>query len=453
MSADLLAEFGTNISHAGPAVNPQGSSQSQSNDPFFDDDFDSFVSPEPTDTSALGSQGDISTADEKHSGAQYALDTDTLPPLSEGAEVLFDASAEVRSDDEEDDWGTFETANPTANPAPSGKLLDFEDDNQPLSAPKYSPDPIASKVSTSVDLLSLEDKPHSPQSITSQITPSSRHLQTLKTPAFTQKPPVKSKSPPKPAKDDFFGEWDDFEDGTAEKPQVKPTASAPTKGTRTNDTTSSTKARQSAQSQSIVRPTNIPPPSVLLQIIPSLLEEFRLQLDGTKRGSTASKAELVLNLVKTLRAASRIIAGRTLRWKRDTILSQSMKIGPASGKSSGMKLSSVSKGESIKEEQEAVGVLEVWRHHTSAFNSAIQSSGERPVPVITDKIRVNTATAAQGALKASHACALCGLKRDERLPKLDDDAQDSFGDWWIEHWGHTDCKWFWEENSTRLHQR
>jgi hypothetical protein len=118
-----------------------------------------------------------------------------------------------------------------------------------------------------------------------------------------------------------------------------------------------------------------------------------------------------------------------------------------------MKLSSVNKGESIKEEQEAAGVLEAWRHHTSAFNSAIQSSGERPVPVITDKIRVNTATAAQGALKASHACALCGLKRDERLPKIDDDAQDSFGDWWIEHWGHTDCKWFWEENSNKLYQR
>lgn len=453
MSADLLAEFGTNTSHTGPAVNPQGPSQSQSNDSSFDDDFDSFVSPEPTGTDTLGFQNDLSTVDKDHTGVHFSLDTDTLPPVSEGAEVLFDASAEVRSDDEEDDWGTFETANPAANPTPSGQLLDFEDDNQPLSALKYSPDPLASKLSASVDLLSLEDKPPPPQSIASQITPSSRHLQTLKTPAFTKKLPVKSKSPPKPAEDDFFGEWDDFEDGTVEKPQVKPTVSALTKGARTNDTMTATKARQSTHSQSIVRPTNIPPPSVLLQIIPSLLEEFRLQLDGTKRGSTASKAEVVMDLVKTLRAASRIIAGRTLRWKRDMILSQSMKIGPASGKSSGMKLSSVSKGESIKEEQEAVGVLEVWRHHTSAFNLAIQSSGERPVPVITDKIRVNTVTAVQGALKASHACALCGLKRDERLPKLDDDAQDSFGDWWIEHWGHTDCKWFWEENSSKLYQR
>lgn len=453
MSADLLAEFGTNTSHTGSGVNTQGLPQAHADDSFFDDDFDSFVSPEPTDTSALGFQSSIPAADKNDNEFQYTLNTSTLPPVSEGAEVLFDASAEVRSDDEEDDWGTFETANPAANPVLSGQLLDFEDDNRSLPTPIYSPDPIVSKVSASVDLLSLEDKPCPPQSIASQITPSSRHLQTLKSPAFTRKPPTKSKSPPKPSEDDFFGKWDEFEDGTAEKPQVKTVVSLPAKGTRTNDTTTSVKARRSTQSQSIVRPTNIPPPSVLLQIIPSLLEEFRLQLDGTKRGSTPPQAELVTNLVKTLRAASRIITGRTLRWKRDTILSQSMKIGPASGKSSGMKLNPVSKGESVKEEQEAVGVLEVWRHHSSAFNSVIQSSNERPVPVITDKTRVITASAAQGALKASHACALCGLKRDERLLKLDDDAQDSFGDWWVEHWGHTDCKWFWEENSIKLYQR
>ncbi|EEA20646.1 hypothetical protein TMatcc_000640 [Talaromyces marneffei ATCC 18224] len=450
MSADLLAEFGTNTSHAGSAVNTQGLSQTQSNDSFFDDDFDSFVSPEPTDADPLGYQGYTTTVDKLHTGAPHVPDTATLPPVSEGAEVLFDASEDVKLDGDEDDWGIFETA----NTAPSGQLLDIEDDNQPPSTANYRPDSIVSNASTSIDLLSLEDKPHSPQSIASQITPSSRHLQTLKSPAFIKKPPKKSKSSPKPSEDDFFGEWDDFEDGFAEKPQVKTTVSAHRNGVRTNETTSYTKTGQTTQLQSTVRPTNIPPPSVLLSVFPSLLEEFRGQLDGSKQGTATSKSEFATNLVQTLRAASRIIAGRTLRWKRDAILSQSMKIGPAqSGKSSGMKLGSVSKGESIKEEQEAVGVLEVWRHHGSAFNSIIQSAGERPVPVIIDKIRIITASTAQGALKASHACALCGLKRDERLPKLDDDAQDSFGDWWIEHWGHTDCKWFWEENSSKLHQR
>ncbi|EED20146.1 conserved hypothetical protein [Talaromyces stipitatus ATCC 10500] len=443
MSADLLAEFGTNSN--------QPSSASQGNDSFFDDDFDSFVSPEPTDDSALGFQSKISGAEKHHSGSQYALDTDTFPPVSEGAEVLFDAAAEVSSGkDDEDDWGAFETANLT----PSCQLLDIENDIQPLPTSISRPDLVVSNVSVSVDLLSLEDKPESTQSIVSQIAPSSRHLQTLKSPAFSQKPAAKSKSRPNASEDDFFGEWDDFEDGTAEKPQSQTPISTSTKEARTSISTSSTKTRKSSQSQSIVRPTNIPPPSVLLQIIPSLLEQFRGQLNDSKRGSTAPNPEFITNLIQTLRAASRVIAGRILRWKRDTILSQSMKIGPAqSGKSSGMKLSSISRGESIKEEQEAVGVLEAWRHHASALNSAIQASGERPVPVITDKVRVITVSAEQGALKASHACALCGLKRDERLPKLDDDAQDSFGDWWIEYWGHTDCKWFWEENSNKLNHR
>jgi hypothetical protein len=118
-----------------------------------------------------------------------------------------------------------------------------------------------------------------------------------------------------------------------------------------------------------------------------------------------------------------------------------------------MKLSSVSKGENIKEEQEVVTVIESWRNHTASFNSFIQSSGGLTIPVIADKSRVDTASPEDGALKASHACALCGLKRDERLPKVDEDVQDSFGDWWTEHWGHTDCKRFWEENSKHLSQR
>ena len=243
MSADLLAEFGSNTSQTGSAVNAQGPSQSQTNDSFLDDDFDSFVSPEPTDTGTLGYQGNISSTETNHAGQQYTLDVATLPPVSEGAEVLFDASTEVRSDEDgEDDWGTFETAKPAVNPTPSGQLLDIEEGHQPWSAPKYNLDPTVSHVSASVDLLSLEDKPQSPQSIASQITPSSRHLQTLKTPAFTKKPLIKSKSPPKPSEDDFFTEWDDFADGTAEKTQVRSAISVSTKATKANETSKSTKS-------------------------------------------------------------------------------------------------------------------------------------------------------------------------------------------------------------------
>ncbi|OKL60658.1 hypothetical protein UA08_04224 [Talaromyces atroroseus] len=445
MSADLLAEFGISSS----ATTTQGISQAESSDSFFDDDFDSFVSPEPADTISLGLNEGIARHETHHVGAQYALDAATLPPVTQDSEVLFDASTAAISN-EDDDWGTFERA----EPAPSGQLLDFGNEDQELAMPVQNTRHSVSTASACLDLLSPDDRPPLNKSIASQITPSQRHLQTFKKPTPNQKAPSQSQPKTNPPEDDFFGQWDSFEDGPATpNPLSQPTVVTGSKGLK-NSKIPSTRTRNSSQSQSVVRPTNIPPPSILLQIFPSLLENFREQLNDTKRGSTSSTSGLTLNLSCILKTASRIIAGRSLRWKRDVRLSQSMKIGPAqSGKTSGMKLSSVSRGESIKEEQEAVGLIDIWRHHASVFNSFLQSSGERPIPVSMDKVRITTAGPEQGALKASHACALCGLKRDERLPKVDDDAQDSFGDWWAEHWGHTDCKWFWEENSNKLSHR
>ena len=205
-----------------------------------------------------------------------------------------------------------------------------------------------------------------------------------------------------------------------------------------------------------VRPTNIPPPSILLQLFPPTLNDFHKKLTTEKNTAeeNISAAESALRLVSMLKVAARVITGRSLRWKRDTILNQSTKIGPArSGKSGGMKLSSVSRNESAREEQEVVEVIEVWRRHAALFNSVTVSVGKRPFPITADKARVITAAPSQGGLTAPHPCAICGLKRDERLAKVDEDVEDSFGDWWIDYWGHVDCKRFWEESSNSLHQR
>jgi hypothetical protein len=187
--------------------------------------------------------------------------------------------------------------------------------------------------------------------------------------------------------------------------------------------------------------------------------------DLQKEAATASKSKQTPTEQKatankihtTLSTASRIIAGRTLRWKRDTILSQSMRIGPArAGKSSGMKLSAVNKHEDVKEEQDAVDVLALWRERAALFNAAVQGAGLRPIPTVPGPaaLKVITAKPGQGALKATHACALCALKRDERVLKVDEeDVQDSFGEWWTEHWGHTACRLFWETNHGLLGQR
>ncbi|EGE02453.1 hypothetical protein TEQG_01489 [Trichophyton equinum CBS 127.97] len=59
----------------------------------------------------------------------------------------------------------------------------------------------------------------------------------------------------------------------------------------------------------------------------------------------------------------------------------------------------------------------------------------------------------EGALKSAHACALCGLKREERVARVDDGVSDSFGEWWLDHWGHADCEAFWKSNAAKLDHR
>lgn len=118
-----------------------------------------------------------------------------------------------------------------------------------------------------------------------------------------------------------------------------------------------------------------------------------------------------------------------------------------------MKLSSVNKHEDVKEEQDAVDVLTLWRERAALFNALIQTAGLRPIVVPAGALKVVTARPEQGALKAGHACALCALKREERVLRVDEDVQDSFGEWWTEHWGHTACRVFWEGNKGLLGQR
>ncbi|OOF95984.1 hypothetical protein ASPCADRAFT_207328 [Aspergillus carbonarius ITEM 5010] len=276
---------------------------------------------------------------------------------------------------------------------------------------------------------------------------------------------------PLPTQEDPFEEWGDFVDGpfTAPSQTDGPGTAAPTaQRSRKNGSKISENVKTSAgptdsfqtsshpTAAAQVRPTNIPPPSVLLELFPQLLDELRQE--ATKARKDLQQKDQLENtailIICTLKTAARVVAGRTLRWKRDSILSQSMRIGPArAGKPGGMKLNTVNKNEDIKEQQEAVDVLTMWRDRTALFNSIIQAAGRQPVQVIPENIRVMAFTANQGALKASHACALCGLKRDERMPRIDGDVEDSFGEWWTDHWGHTDCRQFWEKNRSLLGQR
>ena len=214
-------------------------------------------------------------------------------------------------------------------------------------------------------------------------------------------------------------------------------------------------------------PMNVPPPSVLLIFIASFFQtlpsELKKSLPSAPLISDSSLelgAESTLNLkqqMATMTASARIIAGRKLRWKRDTILSQSMKIGPA-GKG-GMKLSSLDKTEVRREDQELAEVMQVWRRNVGFVKSTIAKLNAHAknldliVPEISEAMPVRSGKGDEGAMTAAKCCFLCGVYREERIAKLDISVEDSFGEWWTDHWGHVDCVIFWQECKDRLPQR
>lgn len=450
MSADLFAEFGSN------PVSKQSSNQTTNTQPTSlipgletaeDIDFGDFTSPTESTWQTQPAQ------QTRHSRGLSQQHDDN---------VLFDAAFENVSNAESDDWGDFETAEPSQTQQSTG----------PVPAPNQTVSPIGGVVQGQsktpdilsgdlewMDSLSIQDtKPP----VRNQPAPRKHHLPQKKS------VPLASTKPPEPSKDDSFEDWGDFIDGPPSEPsptQPLKTTKATPKGISNNQPPAQTerdtsqafsKVNQEHVPASQVRPTNIPPPSVLLELFPQLVEQLRQEAAQIRKNlqQKGPLEEAASTILCTLKTAARVIAGRTLRWKRDAILSQSMRIGPArSGKPGGMKLSTVNKNEDIKEQQQAVDVITIWRDRSALFSSVVQAAGKRPVPVVAENVRAMTASAAQGAIKASHACALCGLKRDERLPKVDEGVEDSFGEWWTDHWGHTDCRDFWGKNMKLLGQR
>ncbi|KAK2841558.1 hypothetical protein FQN49_006143, partial [Arthroderma sp. PD_2] len=269
-------------------------------------------------------------------------------------------------------------------------------------------------------------------------------------------------------------DWGEFIDGTEDvgsntqqpiptssRPSVAKTAlhSPPTKPeTRFSpEKAKAPKADTALRTKEVpVRPTNIPPPSILLPLFPPLLEQSRRKAAtlAKSKGTSPPDHEFANQLRSNIKAMAHVVSGRQQRWKRDQILSQSTKIGPArSGRSGGMKLSSVNKSENVKEQKEAVEVLDAWKKCSGILNSVITSTGRGPMPTLSLNMQVRTATADEGALRSTHPCALCGLKREERIPRVDEDVSDSFGEWWLDHWGHADCEEFWKFNAAKLDQR
>lgn len=443
MSADLFAEFGPGST----STRPSGRSRQENHKPQSNSLIPDLEA--PGGVPSANAWVSPSTREAQHSDYLQSLPVgNSLRQYDEN--VLFDASVETGSNDGSEDWGEFETAEtlptqnqPTWQAQGTGRDLNL------------------------IDSLSIEDKPPSagvmPMSATTGNTQATTTQGKTNLLAPTNRAEV--------LQDESFDDWGEFVDVLPSRPSAQtPGREVPGKAVDTAKSGPSIKSSVKSgsgiseppskytepTSPTQVRPTNIPPPSVLLQMFPRLFEQLRQEATSAKRNTRQDAAPETTpsHIANTLKTAARVIAGRTSRWKRDSILSQSMKIGPArSGKPGGMKLNTVNKNENVKEQQEAVDVLDMWRDRTALFNSVLQAAGQRPIPIIADNTRVTTATADQGAIKALHACALCGLKRDERLPKVDEKVEDSFGEWWTDHWGHTDCKRFWDTNMKLLDQR
>lgn len=393
------------------------------------------------------------------------------PRLKEGPSdpsVLFDASDFELQDsngysenDSDDEFGDFEAVEST-KPQPA-----------PQTSHRVAP--------PSMDLLSLDEDPPKPTSqphASSQApkaastnlsfgatNPTQRHAP--KVPSIsstTKKATTKPAAVAKPvvANDDAdeWGAWDDF----SSKPEAKVTPFE-SKGQADSwdwDTVSTTPTAGKAATVDEPPPVNVPPPSVLLSAFPALLNsgtDFFKPISN----SNASLKQRVLSDPKAMdflrgyillaTTAAHIIAGRKHRWHRDKILAKSMSLSAAGSK--GMKLAGVDKTQSAREDREAADVAVAWRENVGRLRSAVaaaNSAGQAPlkVPELSENMPVQTAKSVPTAPKP---CVICGLKREERVAKVDHEVEDSFGEWWVDHWGHRACKNFWIQHEVTLRQR
>ena len=221
-------------------------------------------------------------------------------------------------------------------------------------------------------------------------------------------------------------------------------------------------ATATQQDDSAPPPTNVPPPAILLSSFPDLFNTGNSLLKPVAGQSISIKAKVLADAkasqflhgyVLVGATAARIIAGRKHRWHRDKILAKSMSISAAGSK--GMKLAGVDKTQSAREDREAADVAAAWRENIGRLRSAVAAANSVgkvniKVPEVSENMLVQTAKMVPTAAKP---CVICGLKREERIAKVDYDVEDSFGEWWVEHWGHRACKNFWIEHEQKLRQR
>ena len=437
-------------------------------------------------------------------------------PKDHDADVLFDADDfdGEPPDDDEDDFGDFETGeggtavrvSTPAQPAIADLMsLDFGPPaTQPVPALVPAPEHAQGRKEAPSQLLSTLSIGGSPRS------PTSLHPQPPKSPAFSDRNPFPglsvttpvSGSFPQELKDDAKAspdpmtawpdgdsatekeDWDAFADLPPDASRAKPggggpsavslswdwDAVEPSQPTRESPAPKAASRKSSAPESIGPPPTNVPPPSILLSIFTELLEEAETKLyKPTANQPAAVKMRIYADpgtlaflrgYIVLATVAARILVGRRLRWNRDKFLAQGMSIS-AAGSKGGMKLAGIDKAQSARENREAADVVGLWRDYVGKLKTAVAQANigmqKQPVkmeplkvPEINDHMAVTTAKMVPTAPKA---CVICGLKREERVKGVDTEVEDSFGEWWVDHWGHRTCRNFWLGNEEKLRSR
>jgi hypothetical protein len=436
-----------------------------------------------------------------HTPPKPALKTAPAPfpprpaPTSKSSygEVLFDAAEELAEPEDDDEFGDFETGtSEAASQLPPSQSLTGMFGATRLE-PKTTKRP-ADLLSTTTLSSGNLPYPHAPKSpsfqernpfadlgiATKQVSPTKKEDKPNSASPVTAWPTYEAKVPKpepytdSPALDNADEEWGDFADLPPESPAVQSAKAA--SGIQADawawdavDQVSDPKPAPAATKMDAAPPTNIPPPSIILALFPALFDLPQSTLFKAVANQPFSLKNRIISDPSTVdflrgylliaTVAARIIAGRKLRWKRDILLSQAMKIGPAAaGGKGGMKLTGVDKAEITREEREAADVVRVWKEQLGRLRSAIavanssmhDASAHLSIPDISDNMYVKTQ---EGGLTAFKPCIICGLKREERINKVDVQVEDSFGEWWVEHWGHRACRNFWLEHEPKLKNR
>ncbi|KAK3322555.1 hypothetical protein B0H66DRAFT_554664 [Apodospora peruviana] len=412
--------------------------------------------------------------------------------------ILFDAADfELQGHDDDDDFGDFETdvAPPppvtisavggllAANLSAPSKPVDLLADSliNATTEPRKQPPTISLTKSTGTGNNGplYPQAPKSPYGSFQNRKPDPMKELKVKTPQASEFPiEVKQPQSPTPVTawpvidDEFENDWPEFED----LPEDTKPAAAPKPTSKEQEVLGKLAAVTKATANISLSegpvgppPTNIPPPSVLLSIFPQLLDLATTSLLKPISSLPASSQQLVASNAATLiflrghlalaTVAARIMAGRKLRWHRDKFLLQGMAISAATGGKGGMKLAGIDKMQSAREDREAAEVMAVWKQQVGRLRSAVTAAnsaanGSSSVPLKIPELSLNvSAHAAANVVTAPKPCVICGLKRDERIAKVDFDVEDSFGEWWVEFWGHRACRNFWLEHEVKLRQR